>query len=134
MKLDKSWHAPFSVTDVYKAWISPDSVIPPATRLEISATTGGHYRLIIDSPDFAARAGGLFSRVEPDHRLTYSWQWNGTGCVTEIDVTFSASDEGTRIRLVHSGFDDAESRDQHDSGWDNYISGLSTHLMRLAST
>jgi len=134
MKLDKTWQVPFAVADFYNAWISPDSVIPPATRLEISATNGGHYRLIIDSPDFAARAEGLFSRVEANHRLTYSWQWNGTGSVTEIDVTFSPSAEGTRIRLIHSGFDDADSRGQHDRGWDSYISGLSTHLARLAST
>lgn len=130
MKIEKTCILPFPAARVYAAWISPTTVIPPATRMEIDARVGGHYRLIMESPDFAARAEGIFKTVEPGTRLVYSWEWNGDGEVSEIAVAFRERFGETEIRLRHSGFDKPESAALHDTGWDSYLAGLRGHLQR----
>ena len=126
--LEKSRVLPFPVSTVYKAWISSNTVIPPATAMEIDPHVGGHYRLIIDTPDFKSRCEGAFSVVEPEQRLVYTWQWQGDDEVTEIDVRFAAGDDGTRVSITHSGFTDEKSRINHDHGWDSFFIGLEAFL------
>lgn len=131
MSIDKSYDLPFAIETVYAAWVSSDTVIPPATRMDIKPEVGGHYRLFMDAPDFAASNEGEFLRVEPGSRVTYTWEWNGDGEVSTIDVTFSATGTGTRIRIRHEGFRKAESIANHSTGWDSYIEGFRAHLSTL---
>ena len=127
MQIKKTHHFSTPAARVYAAWVSQDTVIPPATRLEINAHVGGHYRLIIDEPDFSAQAAGVFSHVEPNKRLIYSWQWNGDGEITEIDVTFRENTlQTTDLRLLHSGFVNADQLTMHDQGWDAYLAALAS--------
>lgn len=126
--ISKSYVLPFPVARVYRAWVSSETVVPPATSMDIDPRVGGHYRLVMDAPEFSASNEGTFSRVSPHERLTYSWEWNNDGEVTEVDVTFALHPDGTEIAITHSGFDKNESRDMHDSGWDNYVDGLIRHL------
>ena len=120
----KSYLLPFPVDRVYRAWTASDTVIPPATAMDIDPRVGGHYRLIMERPGFTARSEGTFSQVVPNERLTYSWEWNSDGEVTEIDVRFAGHPDGTALQLSHSGFAKQESRDMHDAGWDSYVDGL----------
>ena len=126
--ISKSYLLPFPVRQVYRAWVSSDTVVPPATSMDIDPKVGGHYRQIMDTTEFKARNEGTFSRVVPNERLTYSWEWNRNGEVTEIDVSFAGHLEGTSLQLTHSGFVKEQSRAMHDSGWDRYIEGLSKYL------
>lgn len=126
--IEKSKILPFPASDVYAAWVSSETVIPPATDMDIDPKVGGHYRLIIDMPDFKSRCDGVFSVVDPGKRVVYSWQWQGDEEVTEIDVRFDETDGGTRITIAHSGFTSDKSRDNHDHGWDSYLTGLEAHL------
>lgn len=128
MKLEKSYDLPFPPDQVYAAWVSSETVISPATAMDIDPVVGGHYRLIMESPDFAAKNEGVFLAVDASHHIRYTWEWNGDGEVTEIDVTFSAIDKGTRINLVHSGFTKPASTDAHARGWDSYIDGLTQFI------
>ena len=126
--IEKSRALPFPVATVYAAWVSPDTIIPPATKMDIDPKIGGHYRLIIDTPDFKSRCEGVFSVVEPDQRVVYSWQWQGDEEVTEIDVRFAAENDGTRVAISHSGFLDEQSRSNHDQGWDSFFDGFEAYL------
>lgn len=126
--IEKSRTLPFPVPMVYSAWISSDTVIPPATAMDIDPRVGGHYRLIIDTPDFKSRCEGVFSIVEPNERLVYSWRWQNDEEETEIDVRFDKVPEGTRVTIVHSGFEKEQSRTNHDHGWDSYMDGLEAFL------
>ena len=128
MKIEKSYDIPFSQAEVYAAWISSDTVIPPATRMDIKAEVGGHYRLIMESPDMRMMNEGKFLHIEPNSRVTYTWEWNGDGEISNIDVTFKPTANGTQIQLVHDGFDKAESVTNHASGWDSYVEGFIAHL------
>jgi uncharacterized protein YndB with AHSA1/START domain len=128
MNLEKRYELPFPPERVYAAWVSSDTVIPPATAMDINPVVGGHYRLTAEMPDYVGRNEGQFLVVEPGRHLRYTWEWNSDGEVTEIDVTFTETDDGTRIDLAHSGFQKEESVAPHSSGWDRYIVGFSAFL------
>lgn len=128
LQFEKQYELPYSCSRVYSAWISSDTVIPPATAMDIDPVVGGHYRLIMRSPDFEARCEGIFSIVEVDRRVRYTWEWNSDGTVTEIDVSFDSTEAGTRVVIRHSGFATQDGLDMHASGWDSYIAGLTNYL------
>ena len=128
MKIEKNYALPFSPNVVYAAWISSATVIPPATAMDIDPVVGGHYRLTAEMPGYVGKNEGEFLAVEPGKHLRYTWEWNGDGDVSEIDVTFATSGDSTALTLVHSGFSNQESVDSHDSGWDSYINGLTEFL------
>lgn len=128
MDIKKKYELPFAPEQVYAAWVSSDTVIPPATAMDIDPVVGGHYRLTAEMPGYVGRNEGKFLSVEPGKHLRYTWEWNGDGEISEIDVTYSAIDGGTRIDLVHSGFEKTESVEPHSEGWDSYIAGFTEFL------
>lgn len=128
MKIEKHYHLPFGVNQVYAAWISSQTIIPPATRMDINPVIGGHYRLFMDSPEFTAACEGFFAKIIPNELLQYSWEWNNDGDITEITVEFNGNDISTDIQLTHDNFANAGSLEMHDAGWDSYIDGLIDHL------
>jgi uncharacterized protein YndB with AHSA1/START domain len=68
--------------------------------------------------------------VEPDRSFAYVWAWESAepGEVTRVTWTVEASDGGSRIRLVHDGWDeaglDASARDDHEGYWTGYLDDL----------
>lgn len=128
LEIKKEYYLLFPLAKVYSAWVSSDTVIEPATSMDINPVVGGHYRLNMELPDFSSSNEGTFSLVEPERHIRYSWEWNHDGEVTEIDVRFSAADGATKVEILHQGFTKEESVTNHDSGWDSYIAGLTEHL------
>ena len=96
--------------------------------MDIDPVVGGHYRLTAKMPGYVGKNEGKFLAVEPGKHLRYTWEWNGDGDVSEIDVTFTASGDNTTLTLIHSGFSNQEGIDSHDSGWESYIAGLTEFL------
>lgn len=128
MDIIKTYQLPYSIDEVYNAWVSSDTVIPPATAMDIIPEVGGHYRLIIESSELTSNNEGEFLIVEPKSHVRYTWEWNNDGEVTEIDVKFGSTNNGTQIVLTHTGFHNQSSRDMHSAGWESYIKGLIAHL------
>jgi uncharacterized protein YndB with AHSA1/START domain len=128
MDIEKVYDMPFSPEAVYAAWVSSDTVIPPATAMDINPVVGGHYRLVVKDDQWDTQNEGEFLEVEENKHLRYTWEWNKDGDVTEIDVTFAAAPTGTRLTLVHRGFSNQERHDNHDAGWDGYIQGLTAFM------
>jgi len=60
---------------------------------------------------------------EPPTRVHFTWRpgFDDDKADTEVEVTFSAEGDGTRVELVHTGWDKladgATSRAGYDSGW-----------------
>lgn len=124
MHCEKTYDLPYRARDVFAAWTSPEAIIPPATRLDLNPVVGGHYRLFMESPENSSKAEGIFFAVERDHRVRYTWEWNRDGEITEIEVTFDDRENGSRLKILHTGFRTEESRNRHEGGWDNYVEGL----------
>lgn len=110
---------------VYAHWISPKTIISPATSLEIEAKIGGIYKLEIPG---GASMNGKFIIVEPNRRLVYSWQWQGDSEITKVEIKFSSNNAGTEVKIVHSDFATEQSLKRHGNGWKNYMQGFQKYL------
>ncbi|WP_164726807.1 SRPBCC family protein [Shimia sediminis] len=128
MKIRKSYKIPAPVATVYAAWVSSQTVIPPAIRMNVEPRVGGRYQLFMTPENNTADCEGTFSEVRPEQRLRYSWRWNGADEETWIMVCFHPDGEDTRLDILHEGFTSQESLTNHDLGWDSYVSGLSAIL------
>ena len=128
MDIEKTYDIPFPIEIVYAAWVSSDTVIAPATAMDIDPVVGGHYRLIMESPDYTGRNEGVFLAVTPNEHVRYTWEWNRDDEISEIDVTFASTENGTGIKILHTGFQKQESADMHSSGWDSYMKGFAAFL------
>lgn len=124
MDIEKTYELPFPRAVVFDTWVSSDTVIVPADEMIVEGVSGGRYELIMHGPDGGARNAGRFHSVAKNERVVYTWEWNGDGEVTVIDVTFQDAGENTKISLSHRGFKTEHSRAMHESGWDSYITGL----------
>jgi len=131
--IDSTWVLPSTPEQVYAAWVSSDTVIPPATKMDVKPVVGGHYRLTAQNETLTMHNEGRFIEVTPKAHLRYTWQWLGDEEITEIEVTFSAHENGTQLRLQHGGFLTVASRTNHDNGWNSYVAGLTAFLTAQAS-
>lgn len=79
--------------------------------------------LIVETgPEGGEAVWGEVLDWEPPHRLRVTWHpGRAGGPATEVEVRFEASGDGTRVVLVHRGWealaDPAAARTEYDSGW-----------------
>lgn len=125
--IQKCYLLGYSVSDVYAAWVSDKTVIPPATKMRVEPTVGGKYTIICQMGEAEWVMDGTFEVVVPNEKLVYKWEWNKDGAVSRVTVLFSEAENGTRIELTHTDLAD-EALDAHDTGWDSYIEGFEKHL------
>ena len=60
-----------------KRWMGPEGVVPQ--HAEIDARVGGHYRLVMRSPDGEEHdVSGVYREVVPNQKLVFSWAWKST--------------------------------------------------------
>jgi uncharacterized protein YndB with AHSA1/START domain len=90
---------------------------------------GGDGRLIERLADGTETVWGYVLDWDPPNRVRFSWH-PGKDCTrtrvdeaTEVEVTFAPEGDGTRVELVHSGWERLgeralEGRASYDSGWD----------------
>ncbi len=116
---------------VFAAWTEPSTLerwfgcqnsICKVEEHDLQA--GGKYALHFRFPDGSEDlVYGSFTEVSPIDRLGFTWKWSNTSAETpvinetQVLVEFYDCDEGTEIRLTHSGFENAEVAGMHDKGW-----------------
>ena len=121
----KTYDFEFPVEVVYATWISEKTVISPTAKLVIEPRPGGAYCLIMSNN---ATMNGTFNAVSANRGLKYSWQWEGSDEITEVEVVFETRPDGSAVQLTHSGFQSSTSLENHATGWDSYIDGFSSYL------
>ncbi len=62
---------------------------------------------------------GRFLKIENGRYLEFTWVTEaGTkGAETVVSIEFIPTDSGTKIKLLHKGFSDEESRNGHAEAW-----------------
>lgn len=113
---------------VFSAWLSPRSLVPPVSEIEVDARIGGSIRLSAPRGDAASTMTGWFLCVEPPQRLEYTWAWEGDPECTIVGVCFRAAGERTLVEVRHRGFRSQASSETHRTGWAAYFAGLDRFL------
>lgn len=113
-----------------KRWWGPRGIV--CTEAEIDLRVGGRYRLANrDAEGRVVWIGGVFERVEPPHRLVYTWAHEPTEASTEhsrVTVRFEARGEDTEVIVVHERLQTESSRERHGVGWEGCLDGLARLL------
>ena len=111
--------------EMLRRWIS--------SNLEIDLRVGGAYRFL--GPDDKTWISGTVLELEPERRLSLSWLEEGSGWLhpARLLITLSATDAGTRVTLIHDGFEGTGRADWPDMLQD-YERGADAHriLEKLA--
>ena len=93
-----------------------------AASCGMDGAVGGH--IFEELADGTRLTWGEILAWEPPHRLEFTWQLNRKPEQAQnIEVTFAATEAGTRVELTHSGWEKLgeeamEVRAGYDSGWE----------------
>ncbi len=95
------------------------------TEASMEPHPGGIYLLNVNGKDIAR---GHFTEVIPVHRLAYSFGWEGNDNVPPgsslIEIDLLDREDGTLLRMTHSGLPDAKECANHEKGWTYYLGRL----------
>jgi uncharacterized protein YndB with AHSA1/START domain len=125
---------------VFEAWTQPEHLArwwgPQGfvnVAWEIDVRPGGAWFRRMQAPDgtlFTKR--GVYREVVPPERLVFTYvneAADGTpGRETLVTVTFEEQGARTRLTLLHTGFESAESRDAHQGGWTSCMGRFADYL------
>ena len=107
----------FVDADLYRQWQGGDA--------ELDARPGGLYRVRMPGETVVE---GTYVLVDAPRRVVFTWGWVGSAEVppgsTTVEVTLTADEDVTVVRLVHRGLPSASSRDEHAGGWGHYLARL----------
>jgi uncharacterized protein YndB with AHSA1/START domain len=111
---------------VYQGWTLPNLIshwLSESARAQVRE--GGPFTLMWNSGHWAA---GVYSTVEADKRLAFSWHEAGSPGTTHIEVRFVAVDGGTRVSLTQTGFGEGEAwdayREASERNWREMLDNL----------
>lgn len=115
----------FAAQEALRRWISPN--------MQIDLRVGGAYRFL--GPDDKTWISGTVLELEPERRLSLSWLEEGSGWLhpARLLITLAPTDRGTRVTLIHDGFEGTGRPDWPDMLKD-YERGADAHrvLEKLA--
>ena len=121
---------------LFNAWTSPEqaaSFMGPgtvkATQVTMDVRPGGAYRIVMVMDDGSTMpVRGTYREVDRHRRLSMTWVWEEEEPQDEREtlVTLEFVPHGARTELVltHTGFDSAQSRDNHQHGWTAIVDQL----------
>jgi uncharacterized protein YndB with AHSA1/START domain len=107
-----------------KTWMGPEGV--QGISCEISARTGGRYRLVMRAPNGDEHdVSGVYREVVPNEKLVFTWAWKSTPeRESLVTVLFKPDGAGTMLTLTHEQFFDEAARDHHQQGWTGSLDKL----------
>lgn len=117
----------WTTSEQMKLWTCPDPTVP--VDVEIDLRVGGRYTIRMDVEGGPFIACGTYREIDPPHRLVYTWAWeqpHPMKAETVVAVDFVPGEDGTEIRLTHTGFPTGDDRDGHEQGWTMCLDRLGT--------
>jgi uncharacterized protein YndB with AHSA1/START domain len=113
---------------VFAFLTDPEKIVSWMGAEATTETHPGGLYLVKGVRDRTNVARGTFREVVPVHRLAYSFGWDGREEVPPgsslIEIDLIDQDDGTLLRMTHSGLPTATQCANHDKGWAHYLSRL----------
>jgi uncharacterized protein YndB with AHSA1/START domain len=118
---------------VFDAWLDPglaarffaggDTVVG---EIAIDPREGGAFRLVMQDGAARFEHEGRYVVIERPRRLIFTWFSAGTDHrLSLVEVTFTPTAAGVRVRVEHEGLPDAERAGRHQRGWGTILAKLS---------
>jgi uncharacterized protein YndB with AHSA1/START domain len=129
---------PVPPESLFALWVEPAQLVKwwaidgyEASVHRLDSRSGGPWRVIMRSAGGAQLAtSGVYRIVEPPHRLSFTWAWEGAdgtrGHETEVTVSFEPVPGGTRLVLLQQRFESREACQNHNRGWSGAFDRLAT--------
>jgi glutathione S-transferase len=120
----------FVQAQIASRWMCPRGMSVPEAQFD--ARAGGAYRVTMQARNGAKfTARGSYREFARPEKLVYGWRWerrNVPAAETTIAVELIERAAGTELRMTHSGFPDAATRDAHEEGWGSSLNQLTDLL------
>jgi len=127
---------PATPEKVFDAWVDPNLLVQwwgpegmdiPQHALDVRV--GGAWETTMrNSEGGEVVCSGVYKIIERPHRLVFTWAWRqpdgSRGHETDIEVTFTPVEGGTKMTLDQRTFTDAKERDNHGMGWNSSFNCL----------
>ena len=111
-------------------WGSPDTYRTHDWKVDLRP--GGAWSCQATSPGGGGTVHGVYIAVDRPRVLAFTWNpsWD-QAAETRVEMRFDPIPTGTRVSLVHSGFEDrAESQKGHAEGWQRVAGFLAKHFQK----
>jgi uncharacterized protein YndB with AHSA1/START domain len=117
-------------TDEMAKWWGQDGMYR-THDYEIDLRPGGKWSCKATSPDGNTMiVRGEYITVDPPRILEYTWEpsWDNFD-VTKVRMEIEPTPTGSRIHLIHTGFDNREERTTgHSEGWKRVFNWLAAYI------
>jgi uncharacterized protein YndB with AHSA1/START domain len=129
---------PASRERVFAAWTTPETAArlfsageAKAVDVEMDVRPGGTYKMTMLMPNGERwNLRGTYREVRPAERLVMTWRWEEDKPEDEVEtlltLEFHERNGGTELVLTHENFLGAESRDNHEKGWNEILDRLAS--------
>ena len=100
-----------------------------SASMQLDFKVGGKYR--IDFKNYEIYNMGEFLEIVPNKKVVFSWcQTFSSDQKPDTQVTIELFPDGdkTKIRIVHTGFKDESTRNDHQGGWESGLTDLIQEL------
>lgn len=133
---------PASPERVFRAFTTPEDLVQwfgshALEKAEVDLRVGGSWTFTFVEKDGERDIlHGQYEEIEPGHSLVFTWRHHkettsGKGEISpasEVAVYFTAVEDGTRVRLIHSMVESEGSRLNICGGWDACFGDLARVL------
>lgn len=117
---------------VFRAWTEADSVkawLAMGGDASVDPRPDGLFYLGMAWNGAIMPHYGRYLRVEPPHRLEFTWVSETTrGKETVVVLEFIARGKQTELHLRQDGLPDEDSATKHTGGWTHFLDGLVERL------
>jgi len=132
------------VEQLYKAWTTAEDLKqwwkPSDNQLktvELDIKEGGNFKYEFEGKDGQTTLviTGEYQEVKENEKLAYSWNWSIPANAIEpseheLTILFTADGEGSKIKVTQENFQDEESINPHQEGWEKALNSLQEYLSK----
>jgi uncharacterized protein YndB with AHSA1/START domain len=120
--------AAWSSAEALASWFAPMAVSKPIVDMKFQV--GGRYAIEMHLPEGAVfTTRGVFRRIVPDEEIVMTWHCDAfPDPETVVTVRFVAIAGGTRVSIIHEGFEMEATCTDHGHGWQACLAELRSML------